>query len=194
MGKKHPWNLGIIVFLLIVACGCSTASPKASEAETTVRGALERIAAGDNASLTSLLLPEDAQLIDAANRSGGAGDKLFSRLTAALIVVYGPEGIPKLIVTYTGETAGYSEVDVGPSESAPMLPVFISTEDGKVDLLASFAAYVAPDLLQLAENDPDVRALLAARLSALTVADEYGLLNLRPQPGTLQRLIRLLQG
>lgn len=173
----------------------STVAPSGNLAQVTegvVREALQSIASGNHDQLLSLVLPEDRLLLDTANRNENAGDVMLSRLTAGLVTAFGPTGIPSLRLSYVGTDSGYQRVDVGPSEAGPTLPVFVTGPQPEIDLLASFSAYVASDLLTLAKNDPEMRALLADRTDALELSDARALPNLRSQPGKLKELIRFL--
>ncbi len=201
-------TIRVVALVLTVLAGACTSGPstarqqKTSSApeegqhryvESLVEDALISIASGDNEGLTSLILPEDQQFLAAADRHDGAGSVLLNRLTAGLVAAFGPTGVPKLQVSFAGSDSDYQRVDVSPSEEAPSLPVFVTGSDPKVDLIASFAAYVASDLLDLAKSDEEIRSLLTKRLHALEVSDTRALPNLRSQPGKLRQLIRLLK-
>lgn len=195
------------MIFIVIASSCSTSgttpnvSPSSSAfteenadaMENTVLDALMDIVSGDRDGLLSLTLNEDRQFLAAVNRQDNAGDLMVDRLSASLVGAFGPTGISKLRVSYVGTDHDYYRVDVSPSASGPGLPILLNIEKSKIDLLASFAGYVASDLFAAAQADPEVHAMLRSRLHALKTADMLALPQLRSQPGQLRALIRSLE-
>lgn len=160
--------------------------------ETTVRAALDAIFASDFETLLRLSLPEDAALLEALEAAEPTAPPLLGRLSQNLIVAFGPLGSQSILVEEGENDGDWVQVDVKSGVQGAGIVVMIDNTTDRIDLIATFAAYVAADLERAASESPIVLDALAQRAASLEAADRLAFEPLRDDQAAMDRLLILV--